>query len=118
MHNRKGARYNTEHPNLSKKGYRFVKMYKKKFVNFSVTLAFLIAMTREEDIGTRSDRAGPSFSVRPEKKAKGAVLQERTLQIHCAQNSYLEAKAALHQTGGVAREGISSRSGETKRLPV
>ena len=34
MHNRKGARYNTERPNLSKKGYRFVKMYKKKFVKF------------------------------------------------------------------------------------
>ena len=31
-------------------------------------------MTREEEIGTRSGRAGPSFSVRPEKEAKGAVL--------------------------------------------
>ena len=74
MHNRKGARYSTERPNLSKKGYRFVKMYRKKFVKFSVTLAFLIAMTREEEIGPRSGRAGPSFSVRPEKEAKGAVL--------------------------------------------
>ena len=37
-------------------------------------LAFLIALTREEKIGTRSGRAGPSFSVRPEKEAKGAVL--------------------------------------------
>jgi hypothetical protein len=42
--------------------------------NFCVTLAFLIALTREEEIGTRSGRAGPSFSVRPEKEAKGAVL--------------------------------------------
>ena len=74
MHNRKGARYNTEHPNLSKMGYRFVKMYKKKFVKFSVTLAFLIALTTEEEIGPRSGRAGPSFSARPEKEAKGAVL--------------------------------------------
>ena len=32
------------------------------------------ALTREEEIGTRSGRAGPSFSVRPEKEAKGAVL--------------------------------------------
>jgi|GEM_PF-3945876 len=30
-------------------------------------------MIREEEIGTRSGRAGPSFSVRPEKEAKGAV---------------------------------------------
>jgi len=37
-------------------------------------LAFLIALTRKEEIGTRSGRAGPSFSVRPEKEAKGAVL--------------------------------------------
>ncbi len=74
MHNRKGARYNTERPNLSKKGYHFVKMYRKKFVKFSVTLAFLIALTTEEKIGPRSGRAGPPFSVRPEKEAKGAVL--------------------------------------------
>ncbi|MBS5873573.1 MAG: hypothetical protein KIC46_05590, partial [Clostridiales bacterium] len=32
-------------------------------------LPFLIALTREEEIGTRSGRAGPSFSVRPEKEA-------------------------------------------------
>ena len=31
-------------------------------------------MTRKEEIGPRSGRAGPSFSVRPEKEAKGAVL--------------------------------------------
>ncbi|MCI6400296.1 MAG: hypothetical protein MR815_00455, partial [Oscillospiraceae bacterium] len=37
-------------------------------------LAFLIALTKEEKIGMRSGRAGPSFSVRPEKEAKGAVL--------------------------------------------
>ncbi|MCI6402268.1 MAG: hypothetical protein SPF51_07480 [Candidatus Fimivicinus sp.] len=37
-------------------------------------IAFLIALTTEEDIGTRSGRAGPSFSARPEKEAKGAVL--------------------------------------------
>ena len=37
-------------------------------------LAFLLAMTREEEIGMRSGRAGPSFSARPEKEAKGAVL--------------------------------------------
>ena len=41
---------------------------------FPLRLPFLIALTREEDIGTRSGRAGPSFSVRPEKEAKGAVL--------------------------------------------
>ena len=37
-------------------------------------LAFLLAITRKEEIGPRSGRAGPSFSVRPEKEAKGAVL--------------------------------------------
>ena len=37
-------------------------------------LAFLIALTTEEEIGPRSGRAGPPFSVRPEKEAKGAVL--------------------------------------------
>jgi len=37
-------------------------------------MAILIALTREEEIGPRSGRAGPSFSVRPEKEAKGAVL--------------------------------------------
>ncbi|MBS5873899.1 MAG: hypothetical protein KIC46_07260, partial [Clostridiales bacterium] len=31
-------------------------------------------MIREEEIGMRSGRVGPSFSVRPEKEAKGAVL--------------------------------------------
>ena len=41
---------------------------------FCIMLAFLITLTREEKIGTRSGRAGPSFSVRPEKEAKGAVL--------------------------------------------
>ncbi|MDY5590494.1 MAG: hypothetical protein SPF51_02960, partial [Candidatus Fimivicinus sp.] len=40
----------------------------------SLRLLFLIALTREEEIGPRSGRAGPSFSVRPEKEAKGAVL--------------------------------------------
>ena len=40
----------------------------------ALRLPFLIALTREEEIGTRSGRAGPSFSVRPEKEAKGAVL--------------------------------------------
>ncbi|MCI6400211.1 MAG: hypothetical protein MR815_00020, partial [Oscillospiraceae bacterium] len=37
-------------------------------------LAFLIALTTEEEIGTRSGHAGPSFSARPEKEAKGAVF--------------------------------------------
>ena len=40
----------------------------------ALRLLFLIALTSEEEIGTRSGRAGPSFSVRPEMKAKGAVL--------------------------------------------
>ena len=31
-------------------------------------------MIRKEKVGTRSGRAGPSFSARPEKEAKGAVL--------------------------------------------
>ncbi len=44
------------------------------FETSCVTLTFLIALTREEEIGMRSGRAGPSFSVRPEKEAKGAVL--------------------------------------------
>ncbi|MDY5591600.1 MAG: hypothetical protein SPF51_08685, partial [Candidatus Fimivicinus sp.] len=48
-------------------------MYKNNFVNFCITLAFLIALTTEEEIGPRSGHAGPSFSVRPEKEAKGAV---------------------------------------------
>ncbi|MCI6400795.1 MAG: hypothetical protein MR815_03010 [Oscillospiraceae bacterium] len=33
-----------------------------------------MALTRQEETETRSGRAGPSFSVRPEKEAKGAVL--------------------------------------------
>ena len=37
-------------------------------------LAFLIALTTEKEIGPRSGRAGPSFSARPEKEVKGAVL--------------------------------------------
>ena len=45
-------------------------IYKKLLI----TLAFLSALTKEEKIGTRSGRAGPSFSARPEKEAKGAVL--------------------------------------------
>ena len=40
----------------------------------ALCLPFLIALTTEEEIGTRSGRAGPSFSARPEKEAKGAVL--------------------------------------------
>ncbi len=45
------------------------------FHNISaLRLPFLIALTTEEEIGTRSGRAGPSFSARPEKEAKGAVL--------------------------------------------
>ncbi|MBS5873552.1 MAG: hypothetical protein KIC46_05480, partial [Clostridiales bacterium] len=40
----------------------------------ALCLPFLIALTTEEEIGPRSGRAGPSFSVRPEKEAKGAVL--------------------------------------------
>ena len=49
---------------LSKKEYRFVK---------SVTIAFIDCLDNGRRIGTRSGRAGPSFSVRPEKEAKGAV---------------------------------------------
>ncbi|MDY5590428.1 MAG: hypothetical protein SPF51_02615, partial [Candidatus Fimivicinus sp.] len=33
----------------------------------------MFALTREEDIEMRSGRAGPPFSVRPEKETKGAV---------------------------------------------
>ena len=40
------------------------------------------------------------------------------LTTSCGSRILLKAKAALRQTGGVAREGISSRSGETKRLLV
>ncbi|MBS5874430.1 MAG: hypothetical protein KIC46_09975, partial [Clostridiales bacterium] len=36
----------------------------------------LMVLTREGEIGPRSGRAGPSFSVRPEKEAKGAVLHD------------------------------------------
>ena len=49
-------------------------MHKNNFVKFLRYACFLIALTRKEEIGTRSGRAGPSFSVRPEKEAKGAVL--------------------------------------------
>ena len=77
-----------------------------------------MVLTVEEEIGPRCggqiDRLRSNFLCAKNK----VTLQERTLQIHCAQNSYLEAKAALRQTGGVAREGISPRSGETKRLRV
>ena len=40
----------------------------------TLRLPFLIALTTEEEIGTRSGRAGPPFSARPDKEAKGAVL--------------------------------------------
>jgi len=56
---------------LLKKGYHFV----EQFHNISpLCLPFLIALIRKEEIGPRSGRAGPSFSARPEKEAKGAVL--------------------------------------------
>ena len=41
---------------------------------FNYVCLFLFALTTEEEIGMRSGCAGPSFSVRPEKEAKGAVL--------------------------------------------
>jgi len=62
------------HARASKKECRFIKMHKNNFIKLCVTLAFLIALNKGRRIGTRSGRAGPSFSVRPEKEAKGAVL--------------------------------------------
>jgi len=77
-----------------------------------------MVLTVEEEIGPRCggqiDRLRSNFLC-----AKVRLqLQERTLQIHCAQNSSLEAKAAPAESFCVAREGISPRSGETKRLYV
>ena len=43
-----------------------------KFLRYACL--FLIVLTTEEKIRSRSGRAGPSFSARPEKEAKGAVL--------------------------------------------
>ena len=54
---------------------------------FCVTLTFLIALTKEEKIGMRSGCAGPPFSVRPEKEAKGAVLHGNSL---CAKNGSIQ----------------------------
>ena len=51
-----------------------ISLHKNNFITFMYYDAFLIALTREEEIATRSGRAGPSFSARPEKEAKGAVL--------------------------------------------
>ena len=56
--------------------------FKCKWISWM--LAFLIALTREEEIGTRSGRAGPSFSVRPEKEAKGAAATVAT--VACARH--------------------------------
>ena len=42
-----------------------------KFLRYACL--FLIVLTTEEKIRSRSGRAGPSFSARPEKEAKGAV---------------------------------------------
>jgi len=39
-------------------------------------------MIREEEIEMRSGRAGPSFSVRPEKEAKGAVLHGTSVAVN------------------------------------
>ena len=47
------------------------KCTRTKFLYYA---CFFLALTTEEEIGPRSGRAGPSFSVRPEKEAKGAVL--------------------------------------------
>ncbi|MCI6400587.1 MAG: hypothetical protein MR815_01940, partial [Oscillospiraceae bacterium] len=58
---------------LPKKGYRFVK-YTRTIRKISALCFFLFALTREEDIEMRSGRAGPPFSARPEKEAKGAVF--------------------------------------------
>ncbi|MBS5873792.1 MAG: hypothetical protein KIC46_06695, partial [Clostridiales bacterium] len=62
-------------PGSVEKGIPFRQNSQKPFHKISpLRLLFLIALTTEEKVGTRSGRAGPSFSVRPEKEAKGAVL--------------------------------------------
>ena len=70
---------------VSKKGYHFAKQFRKIS---ALRLPFLIALIREEEIGPRSGRAGPSFSVRPEKEAKGAVL-------HGGRGGYSPARVSL-----------------------
>ena len=60
---------------LVEKGISFRQNAKEPFRKISaLCLPFLIALTTEEEIGPCSGRAGPPFSVRPEKEAKGAVL--------------------------------------------
>ena len=59
---------------VSKKEYRYVKMYKNHFVKFLRYACLFDCLDKGRRIGTRSGRAGPPFSVRPEKEAKGAVL--------------------------------------------
>ena len=62
-------------PDHVKKRISFRQKTQEQFRNISaLRLPFLIVLTTEEAIGTRSGRAGPSFSARPEKEAKGAVL--------------------------------------------
>ncbi len=74
---------------VSKKGYHFAKQFRKIS---ALRLSFLFALTREEEIGTRSGRAGPPFSVRPEKEAKGAVFAR-----HCGSGKLIVTNQPVRQ---------------------
>ena len=56
--------------------------------------------------------------MKPRSNPFGETPEKDNLKINYARNNSMEAKAALAESFCVAREGISSRSGETKRLPV
>ncbi|MDY5591537.1 MAG: hypothetical protein SPF51_08360, partial [Candidatus Fimivicinus sp.] len=58
----------------SRQRYLQHNLRQNNFVKFLYYACFFLALTTEEEIGPRSGRADPSFSVRPEKEAKGAVL--------------------------------------------
>jgi len=69
---------------------------------------------------TQKDSAGAASAFRKLLNAQSAAGNERFLQPFVAWKPLRRSQVmiALRQTGGVAREGISSRSGETKRLLV
>ena len=73
-------------------------MYKNHFVKFPRYACFFDCLDKGRRIGPRSGRAGPSFSARPEKEAKGAVLHgtsaaERLRHVHNFGNPHRNSKS-------------------------
>ena len=106
--------------NLSKKGYRFVKMYKNHFVKFPRYACFFDCLDKGRRIGPRSGRAGPSFSARPEKEAKGAVLHgtsaaERLRHVHNFGNPHRNSRWESDKTQNSRSDG--NFSGPERPMP-